>query len=128
MLLDHLQKTKNQIKKFKETGDSRCSYQNELDKDLNRKTFADKVLRDKAFNIAKYPKYDGYQRRLASMVYKFFDKKTSGSSIKNENIPNKKLAAELYKPITRKFNKKKSTFTLNTQYLGLRFSKYAINK
>ena len=45
-------------------------------KDLNRKTFADKVLRDKAFNIAKDPKYDGYQRGLASMVYKFFDKKS----------------------------------------------------
>ena len=44
-------------------------------KDLNRRTFADKVLRDKAFNIAKYPKYDGYQCRLPSMVYKFLDKK-----------------------------------------------------
>ena len=45
-------------------------------KDLNRRTFADKVLCDKAFNIAKDPKYDGYQRGLASMVYKFFDKKS----------------------------------------------------
>ena len=75
------------MKKFKEIGDSRYSYQNELDKacfqhdmayedfkDLNRRTFADKVLHDKAFNIAKDPKYDGYQRGLASMVYKFFDK------------------------------------------------------
>ena len=44
-------------------------------KDLNRRTFADKVLRDKAFNIAKKPKYDGYQHGLASMVYKLFDKK-----------------------------------------------------
>ena len=44
-------------------------------KDLNRRTFADKVLRDKAFNIAKNPKYDGYKRGLASMVYKLFDKK-----------------------------------------------------
>ena len=44
-------------------------------KDLNRRTFADKVLCDKAF-IAKDPKYDGYQRGLASMVYKFFDKKS----------------------------------------------------
>ena len=44
-------------------------------KDLNRRTAADKVLRDKAFNIAKNPKYDGYQRGLASMVYKCFDKK-----------------------------------------------------
>ena len=45
----------------------------------------DKVLRNKAFNIAKNPKYDRYQRELASMVYKFLDKKTSGSGIKNEN-------------------------------------------
>ena len=44
-------------------------------KDLKRRTFSDKFLRDKAFNIAKNPKYDGYKRRLASMVYKFFDKK-----------------------------------------------------
>ena len=44
-------------------------------KDLARRTFADKVLHDKAFNIAKDPKHDGYQRGLASMVYKFFDKK-----------------------------------------------------
>ena len=51
-------------------------------KDLNRRAAADKVLRDKAFNIAKDRKYDGYQRGLASIVYKFFDKKTSGSGIK----------------------------------------------
>ena len=50
-------------------------------KDLKKRTAADKVLRDKAFNIAKNPKYDGYQRGLASMVYKFFDKKTKGSSV-----------------------------------------------
>ena len=46
-------------------------------KDLNRRAAADKVLRDKAFNITKNPKYDGYQRSLASMVCKFFDKQTS---------------------------------------------------
>ena len=57
-------------------------------KDLNRRTAADKVLHDKAFHIAKNPKYDGYEHGLASMVYKFFDKKTSGSSFKNENISN----------------------------------------
>ena len=45
-------------------------------KDLAKRIAADKVLRDKTFNIAKDPKYDGYQRGLASMVYKFFDKKT----------------------------------------------------
>ena len=53
-------------------------------KDLTRRTASDKILRYKAFNIAKNPKYDGYQRGHASMVYKFFDKKTSGGAIKNE--------------------------------------------
>ena len=94
-------------------------------KDLNRTTAADKVLCDKAFNIAKNPKY-GYQRGLASMVYNFFDKKTSGgattlarletlatwatrnkSAIKKENISNKELSEESHKPIIRKFNKRK---------------------
>ena len=50
-------------------------------KDLNRKTFADTVLCNKSFNIAKDPKDDGYQRGLASMIYKFFDKKSSGTGI-----------------------------------------------
>ena len=72
-------------------------------KDLYRRTSADKILRDKAFNIAKDPKSDGYQRGLASVVYKFFDKK----KLKNENISNKKeLAEELHKPIIWNFNKK----------------------
>ena len=60
---------------------------------------ADKVLHDKAFTIAKNPKYDGYQRGRASVVYKFFDKKTSGSEIKYENTSNKELEEELQKPI-----------------------------
>ena len=46
-------------------------------KDLKRRTGSDKILRDKAFNIAKNPKYDGYQRGLASMVYKFFHKNSA---------------------------------------------------
>ena len=50
--------------------------------DLAKRTAADKVVRDKAFNIAKDPKYDGYQRGFAPMVYNFFDKKTTGSGIK----------------------------------------------
>ena len=53
---------------------------NEDFKDLAERTASDKVLGDKAFNIAKNSKYDGYQRGLASMVYKFFDKKTAGSA------------------------------------------------
>ena len=66
-----------------------------------------KLLREKAFNIAKNTKYDGYQRGLALMVYQFFDKKTSGNGIKNGNISNKQLAKELQKPVIRKFNKRK---------------------
>ena len=83
--------------------------------DLTRRTVSDKILRDKAFNIAKNPKYDRYQRGLASMVYKFFDKKASGSGIKNESISDKELAEELYKPIIRKITQRKvySFFTDN---------------
>ena len=121
-------KNKERIKKFKETGDSRYIYQNKLDKacfqhdvtygdfkDLTSRTASDKILRDKAFNIAKNPKYDGYQRGLASMVYKYFDKKISGGTIKNVNISNKELAEELHKPIIRKFEERKvhSPFTDN---------------
>ena len=72
-------------------------------KDTARGAVSDKVLRDKAFNIAKNPKYDGYQRGLASIVYKFFDKKSKGSGV---NIPlefNEQLAEELHKPIIRTF-------------------------
>ena len=57
-------------------------------KDLERRAFSDKILRDKAFNIAKSPKYDGYQMGLASMVYKLFDKKSSGSGKTNNNNNN----------------------------------------
>ena len=80
-------KNKERIQKFKETGDTSYIKKNELDKacfqhdmaygdfkDLKRRTFSDEILRDKAFNIAKNPKY---QRGVASMVYKFFDKKSA---------------------------------------------------
>ena len=72
-------------------------------KDLKRRTFSDKVLRDKALNVAKTPKYDGYQRGLASMVYKFFDKKSKGSGVNIEVTHNEQLAKELHKPIIRNF-------------------------
>ena len=65
------------------------------------------MLHDKAFNIAKNPKYDGYQRDLASMVDKFLDKNTSRSGTEIKNIENKELAEELHKPIVRKFEKAK---------------------
>ena len=109
-------KTKERIQKFKETGNSRHIYENELEKvcfqhgmaygdfkDLTKRTAADKVLRDEAFNIAKNSKYDGYQHGVASMVWKCFDKKTSCSGI----IQNQELAKESRKPITRKFEKQK---------------------
>ena len=58
-------------------------------KDLARRTASDEILRNKAFNIAKNPKYDEYQRGLASMVYKFFDKKSGGSGVANKSTQNK---------------------------------------
>ena len=143
--------TKNleRIQKFKERGDSQYIYQNELDKacfqndmacedfkEYIRRTASGKIFHDKAFNIGKNLKYDGYQCRIASMVHKFFDKKTyatrarsdtlrsktlatratpnkfAGSGIKNENISNKELAEELYKPIIRNLKKEKYNHVL----------------
>ena len=111
-------KNKEIIEKFMQTGDTNFIYKNELDKvcfqhdmaydkekDLVKRTQSDKVLKDKAFRIASDPNYDGYQRGLASMVYKFFDKKSSGSGMVNE--PNYQIANELHKPIIRKFKKRK---------------------
>ena len=76
-------------------------------KDLARKTASDKFLRDKAFNIGKNPKYDGYQCRRVPMIYKFFDKKSAGSGVNlhanNKIKQNHELAQELNKPIIRKF-------------------------
>ena len=95
-------KHEQRIQKFKETGDTNYVYKNELDKacvvhdtaysnskDLTKRTVADKILKNKAFDIAKNPKYEGYQRGLASMVYKFFDSKVSGSGAKliSQNEP-----------------------------------------
>ena len=101
-----------------QTGTTNFIYKSELDKacfqhdivyrkskDLVKRTQSDKVLRDKAFKIASDPKCDGYQRGLASMFYKFFDKKSSGSGIANK--PNYQPANELNKPIIRKLKKRK---------------------
>ena len=77
---------------------------------LTKRTASDKVLRDKAFNIAKNARYDGYQRGLVHMVYRFFDKKSKGSGV---NIPlkfNEQLAEELHKPIFRNLKKNNSLF------------------
>ena len=147
-------KHKQRIQKFKKTGDANYIYKNELDKACFvhdaaysdskhriKRTVADKTLKNKAFDIAKDPKYDKYQRGLASMVYKFFDskvaspdKKSEGSGTKHVNtklIPqNEQLADELHKPIIRKCTKRKvySTFKDNIWDADLAdmqlFSKY----
>ena len=87
-------KSKQRIQKFMQTGDTNYLYKNELDKawfqhdmaygkykDLEKRTQSDKVLKDKALTIANNPKHGGYQRGLASMVYKFFDNKPKGAGI-----------------------------------------------
>ena len=109
-----------------QTGNTDFIYRNELgkacfqhdmaygkSKDLAERTQSDKVLRDKAFRIVSDPKYDGYQRGLASMVYKFFDKKSSGSGVaaslanKSATEPNYQLANKLHRQITRKIKRRK---------------------
>ena len=110
---------KERIEKFMQTGNTDFICKNELDracfqhdmayedfKDLKKITQSDKVLRDKAFKIVSDPKYDGYQRGLAPMVYKFFDKKPSGSGVAATE-PNYQLANEIHKQIIRKFKRRK---------------------
>ena len=70
-------------------------------KDLNKRTQSDRVLKDTPFEIARNSKYDGYQRGLASTVFKFFDKNSKGISIKS--MSNQQLAHELHKLNIRKF-------------------------
>ena len=101
-----------------QTGNTNYIYRNELDKaffqhdmaygkckDLTKRIESDKILRKTAFNIASNPKYDGHERGLASMVYKFCDKKSTGSGIKS--MSNQKLGDELHKPIIRKFKRRR---------------------
>ena len=119
-----LTKNKERIEKFMQTGNTDFIYRNELDKacfqhdmaygkskDLAKRTQSDKVLRDKAFKIASNPKYDGYQRGLTSMVYKFFDKKSALLNKSSENgvanEPNYQLVNELHRHVFRKFTRKK---------------------
>ena len=99
-------------------------YRNELDKGcfqhdmaygklkyLAKRTQSDKVLINKSFKIASDPKHDGYQRGLASIVYKFFDKKYSGSGVADTE-PNFQPANELHRQIIRKFKKKNNLFII----------------
>ena len=85
----------NKVKKKKKYGDF---------KDLARRAASDEVFRDKAFNIENNSNYDGHQRGLASMTYKFLDKKSAGSDVANNEIKqNLELAEELHRPIVRNF-------------------------
>ena len=111
-------KNKERIEKLMGTGNTDFISRNELDKacfqhhmaygrskDLAKRTQSGQIWRDRAFKIASDPKYDGYKRGLASMVYKFFDKISSGSGIANER--NYQLASELHKQIIKEFKKRK---------------------
>ena len=123
-------KNKERIQIFKETGDTSYVYKNELDKtcfqhdmaygdfkDLSKRTTSDKVLRDKEFNITENSKHDGYQRGLARMVYKIFDKKSKGSGVANNEVKqNLQLAEELDKPIIRNLKKKQFILDLKTTF------------
>ena len=112
---------------FKYAGDSRYIYKNRLDsacfqhdmaygdiKDLSKRTAAINFLRDKVFNTANDPKYDGYQQELASMVYKFYAEKTAGSGFPYTIPQNENLVKKLHKAIFRKFKKIKVYSALKT--------------
>ena len=115
-----------------ETGNTNFIYKSELykacfqhdmangkSKDLEKRTESDKALEDKAFKTARDPKYDAYQKGLALMAYKFFDKNSSGSGVGNE--PNYQLADEFQKQIIKKFKRRKvySSFRDNIWGVGL---------
>ena len=113
----HSLKTKQKKhEKFMQAGNTDRIHKNDLDKacfhhnvdygkykDLIKRTASDRVLRDKAFEIESNPKYDGYERGLASMVYKFFDKKSKGRGI--EFMPNQQLADLADIQLINKYNK-----------------------
>ena len=118
-------KNKERIKKFKETEDSICIYQNELDKarfphdmvygdfkELPRRTTSDEILLDKAFNIAKNSRYDGYQRGLASMLYSFFDKKLELVLLKMKSVKIKNYLNNYTNQLLKDLNNKKCTHFL----------------
>ena len=86
-------------------------------KDLKGRTQSDIVLKNKAFKIANNPKYDGYQRASASMVWKFFDKRSK--KVLGSGLENKQLADELHKPCIRKFKRRKMYFSFNDNIWGV---------
>ena len=86
-------------------------------KDLEKRTQSGIVLKNKALKIASNPKYNGYERGLASMVYNFFDKKSKGAGLKENQgniLQNSQLANEFHKPIIRKLKKEKFILLLRT--------------
>ena len=116
--------------KQRKKGNTDFIYRNELDnacfehdmaygksKDLAKGTHSDKVFRNKAIKIATDPKYDGYQRGLASMVYKLFDKRSSRSGLATE--PTYQLANELHRQIIRKFKRRKVYSLLRDKFWGV---------
>ena len=113
-------KNKERIEKFMQAGNTYFIYRNELNKayfqhdmaydkskDLTKRTQTYKVFRDKTFKIASDSEYDGYQKGLVSMVYKFFDKTFSESGVATESEPNYQLANELHRQIIKKFRRGK---------------------
>ena len=122
-------KNKERIRRFKEREGTKYIYKHEIDKayfqhdvayanfkNFTRRTASDIILLDKAFNFAKNPKYGGYQRGLASMVYKSFDKKSSVGDIKS--MPNQQLAYELHKTIIKTFKRRKVYSSFNNNIWG----------
>ena len=111
------------IQKFIRTGNLKYLYKNKLDKvgfahdaaysdskDLDKRTISDKILKDRAYDIARNHKYDGYERAFARMVYKFSERKTGSGLIVTSKIGvniNEKLAKDLCKPVIRKFKRRK---------------------
>ena len=152
-------------KEFKRTGDTCLLYRNELDKacfkhdgayakykDVENRLISDQKLRNSAYDIASNPKYDGYQRGLASMVYTFFNSKVGPldkkckSNAKHSSLErtgnNKILAEELHKPVIKKFNKRKvysqfrdnvwgvdltDTQSLSKKHKGIKYLLWAID-
>ena len=111
------------------TGDTNYIYRNELDKacfqhdmaygkykDLERRTQSDEVLKNKAFEIACNPKYDRYQRGLVSMVFKYFDKNSKGSGIKNKIEENQQLAMNFINQLLGSLKKGKYILLLRIMF------------
>ena len=123
-------KNKERIEKIMQAWNTDFIYKHELDKacfqqdmasggskDLARRTESDKVLRDKAFKVACDSKYDGYQRGLAWMVYRFFDKNSRGSGVASE--PNYQLENEVPRQTIRKFKKRKVHISFRDNIWGV---------